>query len=190
MKPGDKILFAFPILLGVVVCAIAGMLFFSTREFEKSYIAAEMRDVMTEAELVSDMIRPMLLAGNVAAAVDYCEKFPERSRRATLVREDGAVVEFDHGMDDALRMHDHVDALQRHAEEIVGFDDLKTFVQHGCAVHGDLAAHVPCGMGKHVAHGGSLHLFLRPCAQRTARGSQVQPLDGVVLLRLQALENG
>lgn len=92
MKPGDKILFAFPILLGVVVCAIAGMLFFSTREFEKSYIAAEMRDVMTEAELVSDMIRPMLLAGNVAAAVDYCEKFPERSRRATLVREDGAVV--------------------------------------------------------------------------------------------------
>ncbi len=92
MKSRDKVLFAFPILLGALVIAIAGALFFSAKKFEKSYIEAEMRDVMTEAGLVADKIRPMLLAGDIAGASAYCERFPERSRRVTLVRDDGSVV--------------------------------------------------------------------------------------------------
>ena len=92
MRPGDRVLFAFPSILGLLVLTIAGTLFFSTRRFEKFYIEAEMRDVMTEAELVADKIRPMLLAGAIDEAAEYCEQFPERSRRVTLVRDDGTVV--------------------------------------------------------------------------------------------------
>lgn len=92
MRSGDRVLFAFPSILGVIVFAIAGTLFFSTNVFEKSFIESETRDVMTEATLLADKIRPMLLEGNVSEAVAYCEQFPEASRRVTLVRNDGSVV--------------------------------------------------------------------------------------------------
>lgn len=92
MKSRDKILFAFPILLGILVAALAGTLFFNTAKFEASYVAGEKRNVMAEAAAVADVIRPMLEAGREEDAEAYCESLPEKSLRVTLVRADGTVI--------------------------------------------------------------------------------------------------
>lgn len=92
MKSRDKILFAFPLLLGLLVLVSAGTLFFSTEKFEESYLAAEKRSIMTEAGTFADVIRPALASGNLSAAADYCLSFPEKFLRVTLVRADGTVI--------------------------------------------------------------------------------------------------
>ncbi len=113
MKSRDKILFAFPLLLGLLVLVSAGTLFFSTEKFEDSYVSAEKRNIMTEAETFADVLRPMLASGNLSAATDYCMRFSEKFLRVTLVRADGTVV-----VDSASDVH----ALENHAarEEISG----------------------------------------------------------------------
>jgi len=92
MKSGDKILFAFPLIVAVFVIASAGTLFFSTKNFEKSYLAGEQRNVMTEAETMADLLSPMLTKGDTASAIAYCENFQAKHLRITLVRADGAVL--------------------------------------------------------------------------------------------------
>ena len=92
MKSRDKVLFAFPLLLGLLAVISAGTLFFSAGKFEDSYVTSEKRNVMLEAETVADVIRPMLVAGKVDEAAAYCMRFPEKSLRATLVRADGVVI--------------------------------------------------------------------------------------------------
>lgn len=92
MKSGDKILFAFPLIVALFVVAAAGTLFFSTKNFETSYVAGERRNVETTAKIVADTLRPMLARGDVSAAADYCENFPAKHLRVTLVRADGAVL--------------------------------------------------------------------------------------------------
>ena len=59
------------------------------------------------------------------------------------LRELRAVDEFDQRMDDALRMHDHVDLLHRHAEKPARLDHLQALVEKRGRIDGDLAAHVP-----------------------------------------------
>lgn len=92
MKSRDKILFAFPLLLWLLVAAVAGTLFFSTEKFDDSYIAGEKRNIMVEANTVADVIRPMLAAGDTQSAAAYCTNFPEKALRVTLVRADGSVL--------------------------------------------------------------------------------------------------
>ena len=63
--------------------------------------------------------------------------------RVAEVRERGAVAEQDERVDDRLRVHDDVDVLVGHAEEVVGLDDLEALVHQRRRVDGDLAAHGP-----------------------------------------------
>ncbi len=113
MKSRDKILFAFPLLLGLLVLVSAGTLFLSTEKFEESYVSAEKRNIMTEAETFADVIRPMLASGDFAAVSNYCMNFSEKILRVTLVRADGTVI-----VDSAANEH----ALENHAarEEVAG----------------------------------------------------------------------
>lgn len=60
--------------------------------------------------------------------------------------EDGAVREFDHGVDDALRVDDDIHALHWDIKEPAGLDHFEALVEKGCGVDGDLAAHVPGGV--------------------------------------------
>ncbi|MCD8284186.1 MAG: ATP-binding protein [Opitutae bacterium] len=92
MKSEDKILFAFPLLLGALAIVVAGTLFINTRNFDTSYVAGEKQNLMTEAETITDVVRPMLANGEVAKASDYCRNFPGRATRITLVRADGTVL--------------------------------------------------------------------------------------------------
>lgn len=92
MKSQDKTLFAFPVLLILLVGISAGILFFATRKFEESYISAEKNDVMVEARLITSLIAPMLSSGDVDRAAKLCEQVREPSRRITLVESDGTVI--------------------------------------------------------------------------------------------------
>lgn len=66
--------------------------------------------------------------------------------RRSELREDGAIDEFDEGVDGGLWMNDDVDLIRAHVEEPVGFDDFETFVHHRGGVDGDAIAHAPVGM--------------------------------------------
>ena len=78
------------------------------------------------------------------------------------LREHAAVDELDHGVHDALRMDDDVDARHFHVEEPAGFDHFEAFVEEGGGIDGDLAAHVPGGMLERLLDGGGGDLLARP----------------------------
>jgi hypothetical protein len=61
------------------------------------------------------------------------------------VGERRSVAEGDEGVDDRLRVHDHVDALVRRPEQVVGLDDLEALVHQRRRVDGDLGAHAHVG---------------------------------------------
>lgn len=92
MKPQDKTLFAFPIILVLLVVISAGALFVFTKKFEESYLASEKRDVMLEARFIASLISPMLIEGDVERVADFCESISEKSRRITLVDSAGTVL--------------------------------------------------------------------------------------------------
>lgn len=106
MKSGDKILFAFPLLLVVSVTAAAGALFFSTRDFEETYIENETRDVMTQAQSVAEVVRLDVVGGNLASAAAYCEAYPKPTR-VSLIRADGIVIADSDGKERLLDNHLH-----------------------------------------------------------------------------------
>ena len=54
--------------------------------------------------------------------------------------------ELDHAVHDRLRVHDHVDPIEAHAEQLVGLDHLEALVHQRRRVDGDLGAHRPRGV--------------------------------------------
>jgi hypothetical protein len=67
--------------------------------------------------------------------------------------EDGAVDEFDEGVDDGLGMNDDVDLIGTQVEEPARFDDFEAFVHQGGGIDGDAVAHFPVGMGESLLDG-------------------------------------
>lgn len=106
MKSGDKFFFAFPLLIGLSIIAAAGALFYSTRNFEDVYMATETREVRTATEAVAEVVRQNVLGGNVQAAIDYCDKFPDKSYRVSLIRADGTVLS-DSGVENDAALDNH-----------------------------------------------------------------------------------
>ena len=98
----------------------------------------------------------------------------------------GSVVELNHGMDRALRMHDHRYIFPGHSEQPVRLDHFKGFVHQGSGVDSDLVAHAPGGMPESLVRGDRFQ-FGQGCApERSAAGRDHQAPD-VVLLTLEAL---
>ena len=81
-----------------------------------------------------------------------------------------SVRELDHGMDCALRLHDDTDLVIRHIEEMMRFDNLKTFVHQRRGVDGDLGAHIPRGMSERLLGSDPLQLITFLASERTTRG--------------------
>lgn len=105
MKAQDKTLFAFPLILIFLVGILTGAFFLFTKKFEESYVAAAKRDVMVEAQIIASLISPMLIAGDIENATNYCERIRESSRRVTLIDAEGNVLA-DSGTDkDILENH-------------------------------------------------------------------------------------
>ena len=59
------------------------------------------------------------------------------------LRDDRAVSQLDHRMNDRLRMNDHIDVIGAHAEQPVSLDHFEAFVHECCRVDCDLAPHPP-----------------------------------------------
>ena len=70
--------------------------------------------------------------------------------RVPEVRERRAVVQVDQRVNDRLRVDDDVDPLDRHAEEVVGLDQLEALVHERGAVDRDAPPHVPCRVGERL----------------------------------------
>ena len=70
--------------------------------------------------------------------------------------EQGAIGEFHHGVDQALRMDDDFDPVFGDVEEVMGLDDLQALVHQGRRIDRDLRAHPPGGVGEGVVDGGPL----------------------------------
>ena len=64
-------------------------------------------------------------------------------RGKSQLRDHAAVAELGERVDDALRVHHHLERVVRQAEQVVGLDQLERLVGQRGAVHGDLAAHPP-----------------------------------------------
>ena len=106
-----------------------------------------------------------------------------------------AVDIFHHGMDDALRMDDHIQLLGRHVEEELGLDQLQTLVHERGRVDRDLAAHRPLGMLAGLLGRGGGDSLRRPGPERPARSGQDQTPNGTARIHAgsairQALEDG
>ena len=106
------------------------------------------------------------------------------------LRQDRAIHKFDHGMNGRLRMDDHVNFVEVHAEEPARFDHFEALVHERGGVDGDALAHFPVGMrqgllGRHFCElgGGG-----RP--KRAAGSGEDQALHFPVIAGAQALMNG
>src|SRR5271169_29070 len=95
--------------------------------------------------------------------------------------ENGAVDEFDEGMDGGLRMDDDVDLIGAHSEQPAGFDDLETFVHHGGGIDGDAVAHLPVRMRKGLFCRDARELREGRFAERAAGRGEDQAANFVVL---------
>jgi hypothetical protein len=72
-------------------------------------------------------------------------------------------------------VHDHPDAIERHAEQQVRLDELQALVDQRGAVHGDDRPHPPGGVGQGLLGGDAGQLGPAPPAERAAAGGQHQP---------------
>ena len=103
---------------------------------------------------------------------------------------DAMVNIFYHGVDHAFPMHDDLHLFGRNAEQVDGFDHLKTLVHEGCGVHRDLGSHLPGGVSQGHGLGDGLQLFLGVAVEGAARGGQQDAADLIVMTRAEALEDG
>ena len=97
--------------------------------------------------------------------------------RRTQLGENGSVLKFHHGVNDALRMHHDGHLRQRQTVQPHGLDDLQPFVHQCGAVHGDLGAHGPVGVTQGVGPGHAPHLVPAHPPEGTAGAGQDQPPD-------------
>src|SRR5512141_2974492 len=72
-------------------------------------------------------------------------------------------------MNDALRMHDHLDTIVIHSEKEMRLDDFECLVGERRAVDGDLASHRPRWMSPRLGQRRFFQLVVAPTADRAAR---------------------
>ncbi len=76
------------------------------------------------------------------------------------------VLILDHGVDDALPVDHHLDAVLRQIKEPGRLDDLQALVHHGGGVDGDFGAHVPVGVAQGLLPGDGRKLLRGSCRRR------------------------
>ena len=90
----------------------------------------------------------------------------------------GAVVQLDQGVDDRLGMHDDVDLLVAHPEQMVGLDQLEPLVHQRGRVDRDLAAHRPSGVREGLLDRHPRHVRGRAATERAAGRGEDQLVNG------------
>src|SRR5207247_5271430 len=85
------------------------------------------------------------------------------------LRERGTVCELDHGMNNALRMDDDLDALHLDVEKPMGFDHFQALVEERRGIDCDLRSHVPGWMFQRLLWCDRIEIFSRRFPKRSAR---------------------
>ena len=80
-------------------------------------------------------------------------------------------------MNGALRLHDHLDAVVRHAEQVMRLYDLEAFVHKRRRVDGNLGTHVPGGMRKRLLGSHARQLVTRLSSEGAAARRDPQRRD-------------
>ncbi len=91
MKYRDKILFGLPVMAAIVVVAFAALLYWQTSRFESAYINDATNNIALQGRLVSSIIAPMLNAGKIDAAIEFCNNFDRNALRLSLIDASGKV---------------------------------------------------------------------------------------------------
>ena len=104
--------------------------------------------------------------------------------------DDRAVDVLDHGVDDGLRMHDHLHLRGLHVEEPAGLDDFEALVHQGGGVDGDLGAHLPRGVIERVLDGDGGKALLGRLAEGAAGSREEDPVHLSTLVALETLKDG
>ena len=95
-----------------------------------------------------------------------------------------------HGVDGALRLHDHADAIVGHGEQVVRLDDLETLVHQRGRVDGYLRAHVPRGVRERLSGRDIGQVGSRAAAERSARRRHPQARHLARVFAQKALVDG
>src|SRR5277367_6364053 len=93
-------------------------------------------------------------------------------------------------MNGGLRMDHHVNFVEAHAEEPLGFDDFEAFVHHGGGINGDALAHLPIWMRQGLFWCDLGKFGQRQFAKWTARRGEDQAADFGAFPAAQALVDG
>jgi len=104
--------------------------------------------------------------------------------------EDGAVYEFDEGVDRGLRVDGDFDLRGLEVEEAAGFDDFEALVEHGGGVDGDAAAHDPGGVLEGFFYGDGGEFGEGFGAEGAARGGEPDLADFAGRAAAHALMDG
>ncbi|MNL44146.1 hypothetical protein D3C87_1667040 [compost metagenome] len=88
--------------------------------------------------------------------------------RSTKLCDNTAVAEFHVGVDNALRVKQHIHLLIGQAKQMVGFNHLKSLIDHGCRINRNFGTHTPVRMTQCVLHGNILKLIAGIVAERAA----------------------
>src|SRR5215471_3858408 len=77
--------------------------------------------------------------------------------RNAELRQDRAIVKFDHRMDDTLWMHNDLHLLNRDVKQMMRLNNLEAFIHHGRRVNGNFTAHFPIRMLQRLFDTDMLH---------------------------------
>ena len=88
---------------------------------------------------------------------------------------DRAVLEFDHRVDDRLRVEQHRNPVRRGSEQPVSLDHFESLVDERRRVDRDLRAHVPLGMAQGLLYGDVRQLLGPEVAECAAAARHDQP---------------
>ncbi len=104
------------------------------------------------------------------------------------LRDHRTIGEFDHAVDDRLRVHQNVDLIRRQRKQIRGFNDFETLVHHRRRIDGDLLSHAPVRVFQGLRKRRLLDIGNGPGPERPARGGdddakQLFPIAGTQRLK-------
>ena len=110
--------------------------------------------------------------------------------RCAKLRDDRAVHELYHGMDDTLRLYHDLNIFWFHTKEPAGLHHFQSLIDQSCRINGNLSSHGPVGMLQCILHLDIFQFFFFLSEERAAGCRQKNLLQLILMLTVQALENG
>ncbi len=99
-------------------------------------------------------------------------------------------MEFDHGVNNTLRMYHHLNLINTGPKQLISFDHLQALIHHRGRIDGNLRPHLPVWMIQRLLNRRLGHVLLGPFSKRTARARQQDAPQIGRLMPMESLKNG